>query len=113
MELRIENDKFIRRAMIISFGVTLLLFILPAIFWVRLREEIPLFYSLPWGQSQVANKASLFILGGTSLIFISINLLLNRFLEKNEIFLRRVLWIGCATAITLALITLIRIILLF
>ena len=88
------------------------LFLLPVVFWVRLREEIPLFYSLPWGGDQVVNKALIFILGGISLAFMVINILLARVLD-NELFLRRVLWAGCAAATILALITLVRVILLF
>ncbi|MBI3290073.1 hypothetical protein HYZ78_01625 [Candidatus Microgenomates bacterium] len=112
MIILVENDKFIRRAQIASLAMTVLLFLLPIIFWGKLSEEVPLFYSLPWGEGQIANKPLLFILGGISFLFITINLLLAKILE-NEIFLRRVLWAGCVSSIILALITLLRIILLF
>lgn len=112
MKILAESDKLIRRSIIASGIFTLLLFLLPVVLWARLSEELPLLYSLPWGEGQIVNKSFLFALGGVSLLFIAINIFLTKVLD-GEILLRRILWAGCAFSILLALITLVRIILLF
>lgn len=98
--------------MITSFICASLLFLLPLVFWGKLRAEVPLFYSLPWGEQQIVQKPFLFALGGISILFITLNIFLTRILDKDTL-VKRILWLGCALANILALITLIRIISLF
>lgn len=53
-----------------------------------LPEKAPLFYSLPWGEGQLANKDFLFLLPGLSLAVGVINWGIgNLFLKKGDIFL--------------------------
>lgn len=78
--------------------------------WRSLPPQVPLFYSRPWGEEQLATPASLFILPGLSLIIFLINSALSLFLDEEE-KLGRSLLTGTAMLFSLlCLITLIKII---
>ena len=94
----------------IFFLLLAMSFIVIAVFYYRLPPEIPFFYSLPWGEEQLAkNYYILFIPGFTLTIFL-INFIFVLIISKKDIFLAQIiLWSTCFIAV-LSLITLIRII---
>jgi hypothetical protein len=47
-----------------------------------LPQQIPLYYSLPWGENQLANAASLFLLPTFSIIILLLNNLIATFFLK-------------------------------
>lgn len=49
-----------------------------------LPEQVPLFYSRPWGKEQLTNKYYLSLVPGISLVVLAINSLVFRFLLKKE-----------------------------
>jgi len=46
--------------------------------------KLPLFYSLPWGREQLANKNFLLILPGFSILIYFLNLIISKFFGKEE-----------------------------
>lgn len=72
--------------------------------------QIPLYYSLPWGESQLASATSLFILPGSSLFFLFINNLLAVFYLNTHSLMSRLLIVFSLIFSGLSLITLIQII---
>ena len=112
LNTNILKDKLIKK----YFKMTIFLISLSLIFMVfKFREippEVPLFYSLPWGEKQLANKFFLFLLP----LFSIITLLVNRYLAmkiKEEILISRLLIIGAFLFSLLSTITLFKIVLLF
>jgi len=107
----IFEDKLIKRYFKLSLFLisTSLLFIV-----LKFRElppQVPLFYSLPWGEKQLTNKFYLFLLPFGSIII----LLSNIFLAKNvkeELLIAKLLLAGALLFSILSTITLIKIILL-
>ena len=75
-----------------------------------LPVQVPLYFSLPWGESQLANATSLFILPGLSLGFLFINNLLAVFYLNTHSLMSRLLIIFSLIFSTLSLISLIQII---
>jgi hypothetical protein len=63
------------------------------LFWKfnSLPPQVPLYYSLPWGESQLAQASLLFILPTISLIILLINHLFAISLTKTSLLLSRIL----------------------
>lgn len=79
-------------------------------FFSRLPPQVPLYYSRPWGESQLAPTHHLFLLPGFSLLFLLINSALAvPFIEKNKFLSICLAWTNLIVS-GLALITLIKII---
>lgn len=51
----------------------------------QLPPQLPLFYSLPWGQAQLASPSSLYLLPLSSLIFLFSDIFLILFLAKQKL----------------------------
>lgn len=75
-----------------------------------LPPQVPLYYSLPWGESQLASATSLFILPGFSLFFLFTNNLLAVFYLNTHSLMSRLLIVFSLIFSCLSLITLIQII---
>lgn len=76
-----------------------------------LPQQVPLYYSLPWGDDQLASAASLFLLPTFSIITLLINNLIATFFLKNTPLFSRLLSISSLIFSLLCSISLIRIIL--
>jgi hypothetical protein len=57
----------------------------------NLPPQIPLFYSLPWGESQIASVSSIFILPVLSIVIMLLNNFLAVFFLKSSKLLSRIL----------------------
>jgi hypothetical protein len=69
-----------------------------------LPPQIPLFYSLPWGSSQIASAPSVFILPGFSLAVMLVNnLLAIFFLKSTKLFSRLLVVISLICSIFAAI----------
>lgn len=75
-----------------------------------LPQQVPLFYSLPWGENQLASTASLFLLPTFSVIVLLINNLIANFFFKTITLFSRFLVIFSLVFSLLSSIALIRII---
>lgn len=75
----------------------------------QLPPQIPLFYSRPWGEEQLAQKGQLFLLPGISLLVFFLNLLGAIWVFPQRLFLRILIW-GATIFGGLATFTLMRII---
>lgn len=75
----------------------------------KLPPEVPLFYSLPWGEKQLANKVLLFLLPFSSITVLLLNVFLAK-KEKAEPLVAKLLVSGALLFSILATITLIKII---
>ena len=77
--------------------------------WFKLPPQVPLFYSLPWGKEQLASPVFLWLLPGSSLALVLINLLVASFFSSDKL-LTRILAITAGLYVMLASVTLFRII---
>lgn len=84
-------------------------FILLLFSWFKLPPETPLFYSLPWGEEQLASPFLLWLLPGSSLVTILINLIFASYFSSDQL-LTRALMVTASLYSILATIILFRII---
>jgi hypothetical protein len=82
------------------------------LFWKfnSLPPQVPLYYSLPWGESQLTQTSLLFILPTISLILLLINHLFAIGLTKTSLFLSKILLVISLVFSFLSLITLLHIV---
>lgn len=87
--LKVEKFKMATRACLFFFTLSLLILILK---WPNLPPELPLYYSLPWGEEQLVNPLGLLILPLSSFFIFILNFsLASLFLGKKEPWLTRIL----------------------
>lgn len=78
-----------------------------------LPTRLPLFYSLPWGQSELANKSSLLILPAIITTVALINMLLAWQLHSSQYVLKRILLMSTILIDLIILIAAIKIVFIF
>ncbi|MBI4059054.1 hypothetical protein HY404_02310 [Candidatus Microgenomates bacterium] len=105
------GNKFVVNSVVASAGLIIALLLLIVLTSSRLPPQVPLFYSLPWGEEQLAAKTTMLAVPLVSIATLAISMILSRLLTR-DIFILRLLWLGCLFTITLGLITVARIILL-
>lgn len=89
---------------IFSLNILLLIF-----FFKRLPPLLPLFYSLPWGEEQLAGPTSLILLPFGSFVLGSFNFLFAAFVFKDQPLAAKILIWAIPVLILLCVITLIEI----
>lgn len=77
--------------------------------WRFFTSEIPLFYSRPWGQEQLAKPLVLFILPGLGLIIFFLNSFISNLISKEEPLMKQILAMAFLVFNFLSLITLVQI----
>lgn len=100
-----KEDKKIIFAGLGILGLTLVLVI---VFIKKLPPKVPLFYSKPWGEEQLAPALGLLIPLGLALIILIANSLLVKIFQER--FIARSLVVGALLAGVLASITVVRIV---
>jgi len=78
--------------------------------WAWLPPQLPFFYSKPWGEEQLIQPFSLFVLPLLGLIVFFGNLTLMSFVSKKELLIRHILIIAIFLFNLLSLITIVQII---
>jgi hypothetical protein len=94
----------------IVFSLIILMIILAALVYHHLPPQIPLFYSQPWGENQLADKTWLWLLPSVSLVFTLINLRLSSHSLNDENFLSQSLMWSSLLVVVLAMISFLEII---
>ncbi len=108
-----KNDRYL------SIAVTatcLELFLLVAIFlyfYIKLPNNLPLLYSLPWGEGQLIKKEQFLIIPSCMILITLVNLSLSSGLHHQQIFLKRILLITSTVANTILFISALKIIAIF
>lgn len=104
----IPQEDSIKKPFFVSLVIILLCAVLIGIQWHNLPPEVPLFFSRPWGNLQLAPVIYLSLPLGLSLLLLLVNLILVASFES--IFLKKVLIIGGLISALLAVITVARIV---
>lgn len=104
------QEKTIRIATRISFAVLFFTLGFLILTWRRLPPQVPLFYSLPWGEEQLGSPSFLLILPLSCLIFGVLNFFLAFFsFEKQPLASKILVWLTVIVTL-LASLTLVKII---
>jgi hypothetical protein len=79
----------------------------------RLPPQLPLFYSLPWGDNQLGTLAQFIILPAIIILVSLINLFITWQLHSSQIVLKRILYTSSITTSFLILVTALKILYIF
>ncbi len=102
--------KNILRAMLISIITALAQIVVIIFSFSQLPPQVPLFYSRPWGKSQLADPLYLFLLPGLSILVLIINSIISAvYVDYEEFYSYCLSWVSTIFSI-FSLITLIKII---
>ncbi|MBI2017582.1 hypothetical protein HYS92_00880 [Candidatus Daviesbacteria bacterium] len=85
---------------------------IPIIFRI-LPEKLPLFYSLAWGEIQLASHEQFFILPASIILVTLINLFLSWQLHPSQIFLKKILLASSVIISIILSITFLKIVFIF
>lgn len=83
------------------------------IFITKLPPQIPLFYSLPWGETQLAQTPQFILLPSITILIMLINLILSWHLHPSQIVVKRVLSLSSAITSFIILLSALKIIFTF
>lgn len=104
------SDILVTRCFKLTGLLILSQFVVLVLLFGKLPQHVPLFYSLPWGEAQLAPAVYLVIFPGISLITLITNIGLSLAVPLKEVFLWRLLAVGSLFASALACLGLIKII---
>lgn len=104
------SDKTSRIMLVITLVIILLQIAVLFLIMPNLPPEVPLFYSLNWGISQLTASYFLFLLPVFSFLFMFINLILSSLIIKEDNYLARIILVPSIIIAGLFGITLINII---
>lgn len=94
-------------------GSAILILVLLFINLGGLPPQLPLFYSLPWGQDQLATLAQFVILPAIIILVSLVNLFITWQLHTSQLVLKRILYTSSITTALLILITTLKILFIF
>lgn len=109
-------DQFFKNpltAIIIPLVFALITFLTILLFFGSLPAKLPLFYSLPWGENQLASHNQFFIIPATILLITLINLCLAYQLHQTQNFFKLVLYFSFIILSFILTISFIKIVLIY
>lgn len=107
----VPQDQSIKKLFIVSTVSIFSGLVFLAVFWHKLPPQVPLFYSRPWGNTQLAASLFLAVPVVLSIVFLFLNSILAQTITSSAFF-KKALVVGAVAACILASITILRIILL-
>lgn len=109
----LKKDKFLS----IPLGLTIFcIFVITILFLFLLKtlpQNIPLYYSLPWGTSQLADRGELLILPGILVAIGFLNLIIYSQLHTTQLILKRMLLLNLSLIDLIILFAALKIIFVF
>lgn len=98
---------------LIPIGLSLIMAVIILTAFKALPPKLPLFYSLPWGNGQLATQQQFLIIPANIIFITFLNMVIFWQLHPSQLFLKRVLLISSIAVSLILVITFIKIILLF
>lgn len=108
-----KNDHYLSTTTAITCLELLFLIFIFLFFYAKLPNNLPLLYSLPWGEGQLIKKEQFLIIPSCMILITLVNLSLSFGLHHQQIFLKRILLISSAVATTILFISALKIIAIF
>ena len=108
-----EQDPIEFWAIATSISFAVIIFALWVLNYPSLPTQLPLFYSLPWGEAQLGSKPQLLLLPSISLLICLVNLTIVWHLHRSLVTLRRTLLLAAAAVSLMMTLTLIGIVSIF
>lgn len=103
-------DKFGRTSYISALLLIIIMIVAISLLFGKMPPSVPLYFTLPWGETRLAPKIMLYLLPGISMVFLSFNLGLGRLAAKLSPLLPRVLAVSTAIVTSMMVISLLGIV---
>lgn len=103
-------DKVGRISYLIALSLAALMSLVITLLKHKLPLTVPLYFTFPWGEARLVPQIMLYLLPGTNLLLVIINLVLGRIAGKLSPLLPKVLSVGVAVIATMLTISLLGII---
>lgn len=108
-----NKDSYFLISVVFTAISSILISLILLIFSSYLPGFLPLFYSLPWGEKQLATTSQVFILPGLLVVFSIVNAVFALQLHSSQIILRRMLLLASVAVDLIIVLSFIRIIFIF
>lgn len=108
-----KSDKFTLLPALFSALIVLVLFVIFPLLYELLPNRLPLFYSLPWGDSQLVSKEQFFLLPLCLLLIILLNSSVTSQLHSSQKVLKRVLMGSLVVVDLIIVLTVVKIFIIF
>jgi hypothetical protein len=105
-----KQDSVVFWSTSVSILMALILSTIYLIYFDQLPNQIPFFYSLPWGDTQLADKKQFFILPALIVLTALVNLTITWHLHSSQLTMKRIIVSSTTIIALLALIAGLRII---
>lgn len=93
--------------------VSLVLAFIILVFFTNLPPKLPFFYSLPWGDAQLATPKQLLIIPSLVTLIALINLIISYQLHSSQQFFKKTLLLASSIVCILFMVTFIKIVFIF
>lgn len=108
----LKNNLFTGTTLFSAF-MAIILSLIVLLFFRFLPNKLPFFYSLPWGERQLANHAQFLIIPATIILITLINLIVSKQLHSSQSFLKTILNLTSLITTVILTIAFIKIVLIF
>lgn len=109
----LKGDKFFMLPIIATVLTSIFITLLFLVSYSQLPDKLPLFYSLPWGEAQLAGKQQFFLLPIILVLTCLVNSLIASQLHAVQFVLKRILQLSLVLVDVIILITALKIIWIF
>lgn len=113
LKLILKSDKYFSIPFLVTILSAVFILSLYLIFYNRLPDRLPLFYSLSWGEAQLAQKQQFLLLPSAIILIGLINSLIASQLHQVQYLLKRMLMISLIIVDLILVITAFKIISIF
>jgi len=103
-------DKFGRTSYLIALSVCIVMILIIVALYQRVPINVPMFFTLPWGEARLAPRIVLYLLPLTAILCLVLNLFLGRVSAKLSPLLPQVLSVSTAIISAMMLVSLLGII---
>lgn len=98
---------------VLPFALALIISLIILLFFRFLPPKLPLFYSLSWGDKQLANYLQFFIIPAIIILITLLNLIISWHLHFAQLFFKKILITTTLISTLILTITFIKIVLIF
>ena len=103
-------DKFGRTSYLIALSLCIVMILIIVVLYGKFPINVPLFFTLPWGEARLAPRMTLYILPLIAILCFALNLFLGRISAKLSPLLPQVLSVSTAIIASMMLVSLLGII---
>lgn len=108
-----KTKKFINRWLLISFVILVISGLYLLFIWKKIPPEIPWYYSLPWGESQLMNKNGLIVILGICPVILYLGSILSHWTKKDDVIIEQTVMVTLTFVFVMLIINIFKVLFIF